>query len=76
MKVKVTKLYKGLVELRDYDVKKCIDDNKSITVTYVDDSMELSPEELKNSVKSVSKLFASKMGGKSYKLMGYVWNPN
>ena len=76
MKVKLKKLYKGLAEVRDYDVKKCIENKESITIVYDEDSMELSPEELENDVKSISKEFPSKVGGKSYKLYGYEWNPD
>ncbi len=75
MKVKVTKMYRGLVEVRNYDVQKCIDNNESMTIVYDGDSMELSPEELENDVKSISKEFPSKMGGKPYKLYGYEFNP-
>lgn len=75
MKVKVTKMYKGLVEVRNYDVQKCIDNNESMTIVYDADSMELSPEELANDVKSISKEFPSKMGSKPYKLYGYEFNP-
>jgi hypothetical protein len=76
MKVKLKKLYKGLAEVRDYDVKDCINKNESMTIVYDEDSMELSPEELENDVKSISKEFPSKVGGKSYKLYGYEWNPD
>ena len=75
MKVKVTKMYKGLVEVRSYDVKKCIENDESMTIVYDGDSIELSPEELKNDVRSISKEFPSKMGGKPYKLYGYEFNP-
>ena len=76
MKVKLKKLYKGLAEVRDYDVKDCINKNESMIIVYDEDSMELSPEELENDVKSISKEFPSKVGGKSYKLYGYEWNPD
>ena len=76
MKVKVTKLYKGLAEVRNYDVKKCIENKESMTIVYDGDSMELSPEELENGIKNISKEFPSKMGGKPYKLYGYEFNPD
>lgn len=76
MKVKVTKLYKGLAEVRNYDVKKCIENKESMTIVYDGDSMELSPEELENDIKNISKEFPSKMGGKPYKLYGYEFNPD
>jgi hypothetical protein len=46
-----------------------------MTIVYDGDSMELSPEELENDVRSISKEFPSKMGGKPYKLYGYEFNP-
>jgi hypothetical protein len=76
MKVKVTKLYKGLVEVRNYDVKKCIENDEPMIISYAGESMELSPEELDSDVRSISKEFPSKMGGKPYKLYGYEWNPD
>jgi hypothetical protein len=76
MKIKVTKTYKGLVEVRNYDVKKCIENNEPMIISYAGESMELSPEELDSDVRSISKEFPSKMGGKPYKLYGYEWNPD
>ena len=76
MKKTVTKLYRGLVEVRNYDVNKCIENKESMTIVYGGESMELSPEELENDIKSKSKEFPSKMGGKPYKLYGYEWNPD
>ena len=76
MKVKVTKTYKGWVELRDYDVQNCIDKKESITVVYGDGKMTLSPEELQNNVANTSALMKSKTGGKDYHLIAYEWNPD
>ena len=75
-KIRVTKTYKGLVELRDYDVNQCIEDGVSIEVEFDKEVMTLSPQQLKNDIQKVSKLFTSKMGGKSYKLYGYIWEPD
>jgi hypothetical protein len=75
-KIKVTKTYRGLVELRDYDVKQCIEDDNSIEVEFDKEVMTLSPEQLKSDIRSTSKLFTSKVGGKSYKLFGYEWEPD
>jgi hypothetical protein len=75
-KIKVTKTYKGLVEVRDYDVKKCIEDNVNMQIEYADDVMTLSPIQLKNDISSTSKQFTSKVGGKAYKLYGYIWEPD
>jgi hypothetical protein len=72
----VKKVYKGNVEVRNYDVEKCIKENKSFTIIYDGDEMTLSPEELFIKRVSVSKTFESKSGGKDYKLYGYPWLPN
>ena len=76
MKRTIKKLYKGLAEVRDYDVHNCINLDKSLEIVHNEESMILSPEELKTERKSVSKVFNSKTGGKSYKLYGYEWNPD
>lgn len=74
-KLKVKKTYKGLVELRDYDVKDCIKSDTTIKVEYGGDVMSLSPIQLRDDVKAISDIFPSKNGGKSYKLYGYTWEP-
>jgi hypothetical protein len=76
MKIEIKKVYKGLAEVRDYDVDSCINLNKHLEIVYFDESMILSPEELKTKIKSISKVFNSKTGGKNYKLYGYKWEPN
>jgi|TARA_R110000803_G_scaffold99843_3_gene167997 hypothetical protein len=76
MKKTVKKLYRGKVEIRDYDVRRCIDDNKHFEIVYLKESMILSPEELISKRKSISNTFKSKVGGKDYKLYAYEWDPN
>ena len=75
-KIKVKKTYKGLVELRDYDVKEFIEKNITVEVEYADDVMTLSPVQLENNIMRTSNLFPSKVGGKAYKLYGYNWEPD
>jgi hypothetical protein len=76
MKKIVNKLYKGLVEVRDYDVNHCRNFNKNFEIVYNKESMILSPEELISKRKNTSKTFNSKIGGKDYKLYGYEWHPD
>jgi hypothetical protein len=38
--------------------------------------MTLSPLDLQEKVQTKSKMFISKMGGKNYRLYGYIWNPD
>lgn len=75
-KIKVTKVYKGLVELRDYDVDKAIKDGDSIEVELNKEVMLLSPIQLRDDIRSTSKIFPSTVGGKSYRLYGYIWEPD
>lgn len=76
-KVTVKKLYKGMADVRDYDVNKCIDENTPLMVQYGVDVMTLSPEQLKSDMKSISsKTFESKVGGKNYKLCSYDFVPD
>lgn len=75
--IKVTKTYRGCIELRDYDVESAIRTGSPIKVVLNDESMILSPDELEGSVVMKSKPMKSKMsGGKDYRLYGYAWTPN
>lgn len=75
--IKVTKTYRGCVELRDYDVESAVKAGRSITVVYDNQSMVLSPEQLEENILMISKPMKSRMsGGRDYRLFGYQWNPN
>ena len=76
MRKEIKKLYEGKIELRDYDVHKCILNNEKMEVIHSGDRMMLDAKDLTLKRVSVSKTFESKIeGGKSYKLFGYVWEP-
>lgn len=76
MKVEVKKLYKDRVDVRDYMVKRCIENKQPLEIIHGVDKMVLSPEELEHDLMSVSKIFESKLeGGRSYRLVSYMWNP-
>lgn len=73
----VTTLFNGTAGLKNYDVRKCIADNDKMEVIHNGEKMTLSCEELDSKHVSTSPLFKSKIpGGKDYKLLGYVWNPD
>jgi hypothetical protein len=76
MKTRVTKTYKGCIELRDYDVKECIEKKEPIKVEFMNEMMTLSPEDLDGKVINVSPLMKSKVGGKDYHLVAYEWAPD
>lgn len=74
--IKVTSDFGGRIHLRDFEVKKAIEDNEPIKVKYGIDSMVLTPEELVSKRTYVSKdKYKSKVGGPDYYLFGYKWEP-
>ena len=75
MRREIKKVYKGQIDLRDYDVEKCIKKKERMEITHGGRKMFLTPEELVSLRISVSHEFTSSTGGKSYRLYGYVWNP-
>lgn len=78
MKRTITTIYKDkFADLRDYDVKKCIDTKENMYVKFEEKTMTLSALELKTKLIRVSKYkFKSKFGGKDYFLYSYIWNPD
>lgn len=74
----IRKLYKGCIELRDYDVQECIQKNLNMKVRYGGEIMTLSPADLSNRmVRKSPTVFKSKiLGGKDYKLCAYEWEPD
>lgn len=76
MRIDVKKTYHGCIDLRDYVVKRCINDGESIDVHHAGYRMTLTPEQLKKDVVATSPLMKSKIeGGRDYYLFSYKWNP-
>ena len=73
MKRTVEKKSGNIIELRDFDVEKAIANKEKIEVTYQDEVMTLSPEELVNRRVTKSPAFKSKFSTKEYRLYGYKW---
>ena len=78
IEVKVKSEFGGKVHLRDFEVKKFIDDNETIKVKFGSDVMTLTPSELKSKHVYTSKdKYKSKVPGyPDYYLFGYKWNPD
>lgn len=76
MRKDIKKLYRGLIDLRDYDVRQCINNKENMEVIHNKEKMTLTPKELVENVVNVSKTMKSKVGGKDYKLFSYEWNPD
>lgn len=72
------KQWKGCVDIRDYNVQRCIRENRNIEVTcdMLPGVMILTPEQLKEPDMISRKSFTSGLGTEPYKLHSYKWNPN
>lgn len=72
----VKKIYKGCIDIRDYIVQRCIQENKYIKIVHGDKQMVLSPLQLKNEVVRRSEPFKSNYNNlESYRLFSYIWKP-
>lgn len=74
MQKKIIKLYKGQIDLRDYEVEKCIAKKENFLVIHNNQRMLLTCEELISKRISISDQYTGR-NGKVYRLYGYVWNP-
>jgi hypothetical protein len=75
MEREIRKIFRGMAEFRDYDVRKCIDSAESLRVKYDGDYMIFSPEELVSKRIAKSKLIKSTNGKDDFYLYGYAWEP-
>ena len=62
-------------EVRDYDVKECVQKGESFKIEFQNEVMTLTPEDLITKIESKSPQ-KSKFDGKNYVLFGYNWNPD
>jgi hypothetical protein len=75
MRKTVKKLYMDRAEVRDYDVKECVQKGESFKIEFQNEVMTLTPEDLITKIESKSPQ-KSKFDGKNYVLFGYNWNPD
>ena len=74
MKAEIKKLWRGCIDLRDYNVKACLKRNSNYTVVFQGEVMTLTPKQLmtecthKHPMKSAY--------GESYELWSYIWKPD
>jgi hypothetical protein len=73
MKRTVTVRNSNVIKLRDYDVKKALDNNEKMEVTYQNEVMTLSPEELVSKRIATGAPIKSQFNDKSYTLFSYRW---
>ncbi len=75
MKVTVTECKWGNIDLRDYNVVKCMKARQNYEVTYMGEIMTLTPAQLLNEIVDKSELQKSKYD-KDYHLWSYKWKPD
>jgi hypothetical protein len=76
MKKEVKKLYNGCIDVRDYELKKCIEKSENVEVLHEGKIMTIPYHQILKKAVSKSKLMKSKTGGKDYHLIGYKWIPD
>ena len=73
-KYRVKKTWNGLVSVRDYIVKDCIDKNDSLCIIYKDKSMTIPANELKDRAFQCHKTdIRSKFNSGTYQLYDFKW---
>lgn len=74
--IRINRLWRDLVSIRDYVVQDCIKKNHSVRVLYGEKSMTLTPKDLRKGFQTLgNKKFNSKYGGK-YELVDFKWLPS
>lgn len=76
MRIDIRKLYQGLAELRDYDVRALIQKGEAAEIYYKGEKMTIPADELPLRTMTKSKLMKSSTGGKDYHLIGFEWIPD
>jgi len=62
-------------DVYDYHVKKCWEKREELVIEFEGEEMVIPPSHLKSGVSLTDQVFQSKWGGKSYKLISFVWKP-
>lgn len=67
----------NVVKVRNYDVRKCMENKESMEIEFEGSIMTLTHKELVSKLKGMSGTYLSEFkGGQPYKLMFYTWNPD
>lgn len=73
MRRPVTVRKANIIQLRDYDVNKAIANNEKFEVSFENELMTLTPEELVSKRTDVQGPINSKFNSSSYNLFSYRW---
>lgn len=76
LKVEVKKLFRNIVSIRDYIVRKCIRKGIPLRVFYKDQHMDLTLEDLESKAfQTTKRSFNSKFNNQKYQLIDFYWRP-
>lgn len=76
--IEINRLYRGMVDVRNYVLNDCIEKKESIKITVSGKSgyMILEPSKFKEKAIKISKqTFKSQFDKKEYKLVSFKWEP-
>ena len=74
--VEVKKLFRNIVSVRDYIVRKCIKKGIPLRVFYKGQQMDLTLDDLKSKAfQTTKRSFNSKFNNQKYQLIDFNWNP-
>lgn len=69
------KIYRGMVEIKDYELDKAIALGQSVKFIYDGKSMTLTPSRLKKEKIFINTQKSIHNEGQTYAIYGYRWNP-
>lgn len=73
--IKVSKKYGKLISVRDYIVKKALEEKETLIIEHDGKKMTIPPYKLTSYIQTCNKKMKSKFN-KDYELYDYVWNPD
>jgi hypothetical protein len=76
MKIKRTKLYRDMIDVRSYEAIRCIELRENLEITYEGKKMTLTPEQLKTECVEKGLKQHSIKGSAPYSLWSYIWIPD
>ena len=75
MKATIKKLFRGCIDLRDYNVRECIKNNENYLITFQGENMLITPDGLVNNCRNRQPV-SSRLEKEGYELWSYKWEPN
>ena len=75
MRVKINRLYRGVASIRDHQIAEAKQKHEDLIINCNGEKMTVSYADLDKGTTN-NFLFISRIDGKQYKLIDFVWNPD